>query len=79
MKYKGRIISDKIDDDRSMPQEIKDLENEVENERARADKWFDQYYELKKEFELMRDDRDYLLQKIEDIEHFVTMAASKCK
>jgi len=79
MMYNGRIISDKIDDDRSMPQEIKDLEHEVENERSRADKWFDAHQELMKEFDLMKDDRDYLLNKLEDVEHFILMAARKCK
>ena len=60
-------------------QKIKDLECEVENQTVRGDTWYDKHEELNKEFKLMRDDRDHLLQRIEDIQHYVTMAASKCK
>lgn len=59
--------------------ELRDIKNELETQTARADMWYDKYIELKGEYQLMLEDRDQLLAKLEDVERFVLIAASKCK
>ena len=64
--------------DNYYPQRISDLENEVETQTASGDLWYDKCMEAIDDLNSMRDERDKLQDKLDDIENLARQIVRSC-